>query len=531
VRERIDALLEGGSTGELPEVAALLAVDYWTRANPPHVALAEAWELLGRAARDAREAASLSLTDAEKRTGVGEPLEPLAEIRRDRPSSERAAAELQTYVDFLVGGPKRVAAALLDLHIATRSVLPVAVEVEQPVEFVQISADSRTLLSPRRRASEKLTGVQLHNFGAFYKSSWRASDWAWGRIDGAGWLVHLLLDPRRIDLLTAAGPDRAASFHGRLRAALGLPDAIEPDADPDAVAALAELSFLDNSSTPMPKSLPRTALWAASELQRWIACAELPVVADAINRDDSGHVDPWAAKVFAAARPVETGLGRATGLSPPHVRLGALLQECEVPDETLADQFGTPLFTRTATKAVAVSAALVEGVAKPIGMLRPALTLLRTVTMGSYRAATATRGATRPFLLTGLAALVVGVVVAIYNSSALGLTGAVVATIGFYIVALTTWGWSRKAFAALVTGLALGALLVFGASRHDVFGSAPCTKESCSVDSVGWFGRHVLPWLSASFWHVMLAVVLFFGLATLIGIAAKRSRPRAPTAG
>ncbi|MFH9613341.1 DUF3376 domain-containing protein [Streptomyces pratensis] len=46
----------------------------------------------------------------------------------------------------------------------------------QVLELVQMSADTRTLLDTRSLAQEKLTGLQLHHFGAFYKRSWRAND-------------------------------------------------------------------------------------------------------------------------------------------------------------------------------------------------------------------------------------------------------------------------------------------------------------------------------------------------------------------
>jgi hypothetical protein len=110
----------------------------------------------------------------------------------------RAAAELDTLLRFLGGDADGIADGLFDLYVATRSVLPVGLEIEQRIELVQLSADTRNLLAPERdSAKSKLTGLQLYQLGAFYKSSWRANDWMWGRLDGAGWLVHLLLDPRR----------------------------------------------------------------------------------------------------------------------------------------------------------------------------------------------------------------------------------------------------------------------------------------------------------------------------------------------
>jgi predicted acylesterase/phospholipase RssA len=43
-------------------------------------------------------------------------------------------------------------------------------------------------------ADEKLTGVALGHFAAFYRRSWRANDFMWGRLDAAARMVDLLLD-------------------------------------------------------------------------------------------------------------------------------------------------------------------------------------------------------------------------------------------------------------------------------------------------------------------------------------------------
>src|SRR6185312_15731474 len=106
----------------------------------------------------------------------------------------------------------------------------------------------------------------------FYKASWRANDWMWGRLDGCGWLVHLLLDPRRIVAVLendgVATADRAAEFTRRLGSAL-------ETTVPTAVAA--RLAFLSDGS-PLPRSLPDVALWAASTIQASIAAEELACV-------------------------------------------------------------------------------------------------------------------------------------------------------------------------------------------------------------------------------------------------------------
>jgi predicted acylesterase/phospholipase RssA len=45
---------------------------------------------------------------------------------------------------------------------------------------------------------QKLFGLQLGHFAGFVRSSWRANDFLWGRLDGAARLVDLLLAPSRL---------------------------------------------------------------------------------------------------------------------------------------------------------------------------------------------------------------------------------------------------------------------------------------------------------------------------------------------
>jgi predicted acylesterase/phospholipase RssA len=45
--------------------------------------------------------------------------------------------------------------------------------------------------------SQKLTGTKLMHFSAFYRRSWRANDFMWGRLDGATRLADLLIDETR----------------------------------------------------------------------------------------------------------------------------------------------------------------------------------------------------------------------------------------------------------------------------------------------------------------------------------------------
>src|SRR5262249_59840949 len=153
----------------------------------------------------------------------------------------------------------------------------------------QFSAHTRTLLAPENAsvpASEalgsvtKLRGVEFHCFAAFYKSSWRAWDWMWGRLDGCGWLVHILLDPRRILAVVEGMPaeafeeegktrTRAATFAALLRQAAALPDGLDGD------CLETDLAFLDDHAADIPVSLPRSALFLAQAWQNLIAAHEL----------------------------------------------------------------------------------------------------------------------------------------------------------------------------------------------------------------------------------------------------------------
>lgn len=76
------------------------------------------------------------------------------------------------------------------------------IDSAQELRFVQLTPTSPSpifteaplsLPSPAS-AAEKLTGVGLGHFAGFYRRSWRANDFMWGRLDAAARIVDLLLD-------------------------------------------------------------------------------------------------------------------------------------------------------------------------------------------------------------------------------------------------------------------------------------------------------------------------------------------------
>jgi hypothetical protein len=454
----------------------------------------------------------------------------------------RAAAELDTLLRFLGNDADGIADGLFDLYVATRSVLPVGLDVEQRIELVQVSADTRNLLAPERSsAKSKLTGLQLYQLGAFYKSSWRANDWMWGRLDGAGWLVHLLLDPRRVLAISRqrhkAG-QRASWFYDQLRN-------LTEDDPPSQQAVLNELAYMDDETghQPTPASLPQTALWVASAWQRDIAAAELPVIAREILSTPSRRPSHWAQEVLTAAghQAIMAAAARAAGEAaasghwtreqrmvrrlseqeaantssqPDNRLLAARLRDCPVPDETLAAEIGEPLLTRTIMKAAAVAAAIASGTADRPPLLKATFGAARHTTLAGYRATGLTSGQPRALIAGGIALLVLGLVAVIQGSSLLGLTGIVLVLTGAYLIALGTWSLSLRMLRLIAAVIVAGVVLLPGtpAARSWLFGDG-CGPPACS--GTGQAG-HLLPWFRGS-WHwpiFALLVVLLLGVLT-----------------
>jgi Protein of unknown function (DUF3376)/Patatin-like phospholipase len=81
------------------------------------------------------------------------------------------------------------------------------VESAQQLRFAQLTPCAPALLfagqplDPEapvwRTPGAKLTGVKLAHFAAFYRASWRANDYMWGRLDAAVRVVDLLVDAAR----------------------------------------------------------------------------------------------------------------------------------------------------------------------------------------------------------------------------------------------------------------------------------------------------------------------------------------------
>lgn len=235
--------------------------------------------------------------------------------------------------------------------------------VEQRVDLIQISGDAGNGLDRREQAEEKLAGLQVAHFGAFYKRSWRANDWMWGRHDAAQRLAQLLLEParlrqlgydveqvlERVEAIAFAGLDAADAQ--TLRAALPRPW--------DPGTARDELGFLDDHAATPPATLPMCAQAVARRLQLDILLEELPQVRQAITLDekDGGEMNSQA-RAFCQAYD-EARARSAQGLTAADAI--SLFHACEVGQEKLTAESGSDLLARTATRALAVTASAISG--------------------------------------------------------------------------------------------------------------------------------------------------------------------------
>lgn len=112
------------------------------------------------------------------------------------------------------------------------------VESAEKLHFVQLTpaapspiftAGPLTLASPAS-AAEKLAGIGMGHFAGFYRRSWRANDFMWGRLDAAARIVDLLLDRPFPDDSAAPAPQaQRAREHAICLADALLPGDVEED--------------------------------------------------------------------------------------------------------------------------------------------------------------------------------------------------------------------------------------------------------------------------------------------------------------
>jgi hypothetical protein len=550
----------------------------WAEAGPDTAQVVDQWRRLARALQDA--APTLRELDRDLPPTVRLP-DDLAEAWSD---DRRSVSYLADYLRLDGGNVPETCGRLLALHVAERGLLAEPPSVDQRVDLVQVSAYTRTLLDPARdSAATKLTGIQVHNFGAFYKKSWRANDWMWGRVDGAGWLVHTLLDPRRLRLLRDMTPDAdgkpgrdvfaaqvAATFR---RLGWVCSEDVGDSADPAARSLLesveplrealgkelafvgldANLALIDRATArglgaqdSLPVSMPTTALVLARGIQSIIAADELPMVARAIGADVANGSNAAPAKAFLAqfpqattSRPKPTGPDRhdaTSGLEPvatfDHgelspaalLRVQGLFRACRVSDEKLETELGSQLLTRTLVQTAAVTVNAASAAGSLPSQVKPALGFVRSATRSAWWVTQGANSLPRPWNMgAGAVTALAGLVLADTDNAVLQAVGlaSFVGGLIFLVVSLLNLPkmWKRM---ATVAGVVVVALFLFAAF-------IPWVRSWWFA----WLGGLASQWEAGRLawaWLVVAAFILLPALAHLgraIPLPARRARDRA----
>jgi predicted acylesterase/phospholipase RssA len=466
-------------------------------------ALTEAWPAVVAALRKAAPA-----------------LRPLAEAR---PAESDVVTTLLAWLE-LGGQPddEVVQARLLALHVAARGLLAQSASVDQRADLVQVSADSRTLLDmSRRRSWDKLTGMQAGYFGAFYKASWRANDWMWGRIDGAGWLMQVLLDPRRLrNLSDIVGPD---AFRAQVKATFEqigwCPPRPEDNLDEAGIAVLTaqldhELAFLgldaglghvDRDSAELPVSMPVTALVLARARQLEIARAELPVVCRHAAEDvEKEKGSAGKSKVFRGLATPDPETGEPVLPLESDHETQQIFQACTVSAERISDERGTPLLVKTMIKlaAAGVNAAAATVPPSTPKAARSMVTAVRATARSTWRITKGSMALKTPGTIVAAAlALIAGLLMGGNGGAFLGLVGLPVLAGAVVFVVVNVLLMSKKS--PLVWGYVLGLLVLLGLLL------APFLPV-LAHPFFGWLGSVVAGWGrgDAPVWWVVFVVVL-----------------------
>lgn len=293
--------------------------------------------------------------------------QPQAQVRAD---VQEGLRELQAYSDYFFGeneAPPSIdalawrllALEVIEVGAGTRDHRP-----NVGAELVQISARQRSPWGGPGEPSQKLAGMGLAHFAAFYKRSWRANDWLYGRLDAIDRAVRIALNPDRLQRLYGL---RRVLPHGAKRdvdAATYVLNYLEALAvhgaqaelrrelaiawDRDRAGIVDELAWLNRPATVPPPVLERCAAALTRRLQLEVLVHELPGLAVAIDEDTAIGAPP-----SLAGKALRAGIAPDR---PPDARAAIVaLGRGLLGKDTLGSEVGSDHFTRTVSQGVAVA--------------------------------------------------------------------------------------------------------------------------------------------------------------------------------
>lgn len=290
------------------------------------------------------------------------------------------ATNLMSYIDYLAPGDSPEVATVLPRLLALEVVqfaLGTPRDVrDQFVELVQVSANGECVFGGPSAPKQKLAGLQLGHFGAFYKKSWRANDWMFGRLDGADRLARILMDPARLMRLYCGSGGSAAVMDAIKRVAIpnaadvAVGDFLNEKWERLEACISRELRFLDDPDALVPEQLPASAKAILYRLQLDILRDELPAVVSAVadDRREGARRTGFGANFEAAGNRLARIASEWRNVTPRE--LVELFARCRLGGERLRDEIGTDLFTKTLARVLAVTASSLSHERAGIGAAR-----------------------------------------------------------------------------------------------------------------------------------------------------------------
>jgi hypothetical protein len=376
---------------------------------------------------------------------------------------------------------------------------------EQELEFVEISARSLSKFGGPEEPAQKIAGIQLAHFGAFYKSSWRANDWMWGRVDAVHRLVRILLDPGRLRISSRRylPGKRAASVAAEIRRIAGT------NTDPGLAAELqrmlpaadleAELDYLDNDAAVAPESLPLAVATLSRRLEGEILAVELSRLAEAVAGDcKAGFHGSDSAKAFLSRCVAVTQNGAVKA-----DQLRDVLSMCEIGKERIELEVGTDRLSAAATQAIAVAVSSMRTQAGVLAIAAKLIAVLRAPALLSYVFARDAQYRSRTGVALNAAALAAGIVIVAtqiwaekgpYHGWLLGLGIAGIAVPSLW--AALRWPGIVRKIAAVAAVVVLALMLAIFLDVVTLPGVTIQTWKSIAAASVGL----LVLLLAAGFW-------------------------------
>ena len=253
---------------------------------------------------------------------------------------------------------------LMALHVVDTVGPAEVLKNEQILDLMQVSWDATDELTGREPA-KKLAGTELGRLGAFVKTSWRANDWFWGRMDSCERLTKLLLDPQRLKQLALTREQVVDALEPICRPVhLDASDSGEsrfPRWERVKADIEAELAFLpseagDPASDELPQYLKHATSAVTRALQVELFATELPDLVEAIDetverggrQGDDGHFRRHAQRYLKHESRTPSSKQDAESLC-------RLLDKMRIGSESAGTELKGDLLTRTLTGATAVA--------------------------------------------------------------------------------------------------------------------------------------------------------------------------------